>query len=730
MTDPTLPSVRDPAFAQALAFAELPPDQRRRVGDELRDWFFELCAAGSEGSPDQRARLRKVAAAVELAPGELGCIDGLSLAPHPTARHQSVRFVQLAELPEALRPRCARPSPAAPELAAVFVDPEEFSFRSFENIVPLDALLEPQLGEPMRLAKVRRCGAARSASAYLYRLHAPDSALAALTRLDTLGLYRPPFNAGSRGGERFIFHSASLAAALTQALRDALPPAWAQGFTHLNPVFRCNRFRPGDAPFTRHVDTPYYDPNQRQVSRYTLLLYLRGGATEAGPATLDIEDPAGPIELRALEAFDCVLFPQDRPHAGAPFDAGDKVFLRTELIFELQGEVVEHRQSIAALFSKACYLDGESVFAPELQRHAAARYDRAARAHWGVREAAAQSREAVEPYVHKRFRGLEFVTNGHDYYFTKKAASLRECAAVAILDLLNARVVPRPEDTTNDERLGDALGLGCFRKLCEREVFELGGETDPAEAIAARLADARACAEAPLLPSDDALLDPLFPPAETPAPELCCPFHTWPAWDATRHDETIDLYERAQGFARRRIRGAPLLALGEQLYLDLDRFVVEGDKIHVLSDTALSPVNFAACWNDETRPPNYIDTELTLEAPHLLLPPIAFAQLGELVHLSLDLFRNTWMLRARPQPVPVPRIRNLGQEDFEEVGDPSALASPWMEAAGITLSGTTPSLPTGPSPWWAYFGSDHVAEIDPEAALLRELYGDLHEAES
>ena len=52
----------------------------------------------------------------------------------------------------------------------------------------------------------------------------------------------------------------------------------------MNPVFRCNRFEPGDANFHRHRDTPYYDAARRHVSRYTVLVYLTGGTGGAARA--------------------------------------------------------------------------------------------------------------------------------------------------------------------------------------------------------------------------------------------------------------------------------------------------------------------------------------------------------------------------------------------------------------------------------------------------------------
>ena len=224
----------------------------------------------------------------------------------------------------------------------------------------------------------------------------PERLRERLLSLDASGLYAPPLNAGSRGGQRFIFHSAELAQALTRAVRGALaetldlssfvhvnimPTAQRiassvetldlSSFVHVNPVFRCNRFEPGDRPFTRHVDTPYVHAALQQVSRYTLLLYLTGGE---GQPVLDLE---GGTCLHHVEPLSVVVFDQALEHEGRPFVDGRKVFLRTELIF--QAPKVTAVPALGALFAQATYLTGESVFRPELEAHAKQAYDLAAR---------------------------------------------------------------------------------------------------------------------------------------------------------------------------------------------------------------------------------------------------------------------------------------------------------------------------------------------------------------
>ncbi|MEU5535809.1 hypothetical protein [Streptomyces sp. NPDC020362] len=662
------------------------------MSTELRDRFFALSTGSA--SEDEVARFRTEVDETDTE--ATAVIDGLAVSWHPTARFKAVRFVDAERLEEAARELFARPSKDAPHLAAVFVDPRELSFRTFENIVPLDRLFENvpldlALAEPVELAQ----------DAYAAQLHLPDDARGRIEGLDELNLYVPPLNSGSRGGERFIFHSALLADALTKALSTALPEAVLDGFSHVNPVFRCNRFDPGDANFHHHRDTPYYDAARGHVSRYTLLLYLTGGS---GESALDL---TGGTTLTDIEAFTCVVFDQRYEHEGAPYRDGRKVFLRTELIFHQPESEVAHDPGIGALFSKACYLTGESVFAPELARHADSYYNQVAAAHWsGLTAGDVPS----EPFVHKRFRGVDFVANGYDFWFAKnQGLSLTECAAITLLDYFNC-----------------TLGERAFRDACESSVIEAKG-TDwiPGFLARQRGEGSDRAAEEAVAAFDKTLL---FPDSEEPN-DACCPFHDWGNFEATRFGEIIDLNESAQTFAKAHIMPAPILMLGQDVVLDPEKFMVRGNQIHVLGKESLTPVNFAACWNSGGTPPNYIDVAAKVDAAHFLVPPIVFSETDDCCHLQFDFFRNTWMVKHEQLQVPVPRIRDIEEMDFDpddwDTQVEAAEAYPWMNAVAPSLIKESSGKGQA-APWWADESplDDELCSHLDDIAEEYEEYGD------
>ncbi len=618
-------------------------------GAAIRDQFFALwrergAASGPPDDEHEAALRRLLAASHDGAPTTR--LQGLALSHAPGGRFRQLRFIAASELDVAVRPAFARPCAALPELAAAFVDPDELSYHSFENIIGLDELFAALGPAPIHLTQLRHLAAGVLGT----RLELSAPLAARLAQLDTLGLYVRPFDP-ARGGQRFIFHSAELAGALTAALRESLPRRLQAGFVHVNPVFRCNRFEPGDPPFATHVDSPYHDRSRHHVSKHTLLIYLSAGSGDGGAALRFAAGPTIPT-IAAMTAF---VFPQQIEHEGRPYLDGRKLFLRTELIYA--DPRLEHASGVAELFARACYLGTQPGSAPELAALAHHAYDRAAAAHWrGPPEPTAEL-----PYLHKCYRGAHFVTDGHDYWFDRRTLALHECGALALLDLLNAAVDGAP-----------------FRQRCRSTV--LIRDAADRSWIAALLA-AQAPAEEPAFARLNK--QALFPEPEEPLATMDFPgspdFHDDPFpddWDATRNPRVLAVYTRARRWALRRIFAAPITALGKQLFLDPARFVVVADKLHILSSERLGPVHFAGA--SFFSPDDFVGVDVTLDALQPLVPPMSLGVEGDLLHLRCDLFRNSWMVSHRSETVPVPRVLDGRDVDTE--------ASPWLRAAGLDLA--------------------------------------------
>jgi hypothetical protein len=132
------------------------------------------------------------------------------------------------------------------------------------------------------------------------------------------------------------------------------------------------------------MDTPYYDPANCHISKYTIIIYISGG--EGTPALRIGGGKDGnegkSVILNKLQNLQCVIFDQQYEHEGSAFLHSKKVFLRSELIFK--ESKLEELREIGGLFSSAIYLTAQSTFQPELAQHAHELYERVNRAHWGT----------------------------------------------------------------------------------------------------------------------------------------------------------------------------------------------------------------------------------------------------------------------------------------------------------------------------------------------------------
>ncbi len=601
----------------------------------LRARYLELHAAGKPADEALRhdIAIRELPATTVL--------HGMPLCAWPSGRFMQLRFVLRDQLDAQVREHFAA-MPGSAYHCAAFIDPADLSYHAFENLIGLDDMFEPHVRTPLPLpelvghtpapagGKAKPGKPAKPVSVLHLRSDLPSPLAELLASLDGLDLYVEPRGVG-RGGRRFIFHAQPLADLLTAMLRRALPSAWQPGFVHVNPVFRCNRFEVDDAPFDAHLDVPFSWSARKLVSKRTLLLYLTGGR---GEPALRIGRLPG---IRTIAAGDLVLFDQHLRHEGRPFVDGPKIFLRSELVYH--DPSLQDSPDLAALFAKACYLDASSVFAPELARWAQRNYERATKARFSGR--ATQAR--AEPWLHHEFAGVHFLTNGYDAFFRAGDVSLVDAAALVVLGLLNPLI--------------DGVA---FRKLCPRT--SLVRSTSDRSWIAPYLAALPHPSEPPFTALDH---DTVFPAPEAPSTEWMemprsLDFDRFPDnWVGSRNREVIEIYRRAQRWAKRRIAKAPIHVLGKQIFVSPDRFVVQGQHIHLLGRESLGPLHFAAATFLET--PDFIGVETTIEGLHPVLPPLQFHEHEGLLHLTLDLFRNSWMRDPVGQPrvsAPIPYIRD------------------------------------------------------------------------
>ena len=180
-------------------------------------------------------------------------------------------------------------------------------------------------------------------------------------------------------------------------------------FVGCNSVFRLNKFSPGDSSFKFHFDTPFYDRDNNHLSLFTILIYLTSGSNPDG--VLRIYDGTECSIITHVEAGDVIIFNQQYPHIGNPFIEGDKVFLRSELIFEMYD--VNKDNKIADIFNQACYfqLQSNRLKSSSLQKYSSDLFNET------MRLRNSMPPEIKQKYLLVKDDKMKFITNGTFYYF-------------------------------------------------------------------------------------------------------------------------------------------------------------------------------------------------------------------------------------------------------------------------------------------------------------------------
>lgn len=665
---------RDPGAMDQ--YSNLSKAQKRLVGLGIRDLY--LATTNGLLSDEENEILTRVA---DLVDETAGCttVTGMTVSFYPCASFKVIKFIEELNLnpqDQGVLPYFAQVLDT-PKLYAVFVDPSELSFHNFENIVPLDSWVEAQTAslttELDNLTEV-----SPGSDIWTAKLRGADTEL--MKRLASLDLYAAPLNRAVRGGKRFIFHSAHLSKALTSAVAESgLITRLANGkyassdFAFTNYVFRCNSFAPGDTKFATHRDTPYYDAARSQVSKYTLLIYLTSGRNAEG--LLSVQNTT----FREIEEFTCVIFDQQYEHEGRAFADTEKVFLRTELVFN-DPDLSQGHHQIASLFSEACYMTGQSAFHEELERYAHESFERANSLHWGIES----TNPKAQVYLYKQYHETRFLTNGYNYWFAqpKASSSLVDCATVAILDYFNCK-----------------LGTTPFRAMC-RSTMVRDSITSTAEAfrcMSSREATPQEEEEflsSPLRHLTEEMAESLFknspdgPFTRRPKPpwedededededkdedvnEGCCPWHAWTTFNAWNSPDVRKEYRICCKYTRKKLFGAPIMLLGQELVLNEKHVKAVGNKIMILAPDGkeMPRFNFAACWGDSDLGPEiFVDVDQQIPAPKLLIPPVVYHEYPGLgYHFVVDFFRNDWMIKVDDRhTILVPVITN----DLGEVGE-------------------------------------------------------------
>eukprot|EP00455_Lapot_gusevi_P031248 TRINITY_DN3380_c0_g1_i1.p1 TRINITY_DN3380_c0_g1~~TRINITY_DN3380_c0_g1_i1.p1 ORF type:complete len:740 (+),score=106.26 TRINITY_DN3380_c0_g1_i1:115-2334(+) len=600
-------------------------------------------------------------------------IRGMPISPHRTLHHTWPRLFKPDLLDEAHQ-HVLFTQRSNGEFLLGYADPRDISYHNYECILSLDHVFQHA---ELSIHNVQ----AHGDKIYTFELDR-GPAFEALCSLDQKELYLPVANDDQRGGSRFIFSAAPLSHALSRVLADALPCCHSDsGFSHVNTVFRYNKFRPNDTKFSSHFDVHYVNKAECLVSKYTLLLYLSPGRADSDPIL-----KIGEFELRNVDKPMGVIFDQALEHEGRPFLEADKIFVRSELIFRDPAIFETENPQLAKLFNIACYSARESLSTPAFRSYTSHLFNQLTQArYFGL------SPPPPVLYHLKTLQGVVrnfyFITNGHDYYLphvddqgtvvfepdrplvrrqpaTKadRDVPLRLAVLMILLDYFGGQVVKKVEEGESKTEAG-ALEYKAEppRQACPKTNWRI--QTIHSAS------------------SLDQLTDPYdrwggqFFGQSLTSLDLAYARH-FAAEHAT--EELYPEYERA-------LRECDVLVMDQQVHVDFEDFDIEDvwEEEHEnergikqrsgvirFRKGLRSVINFAGCDCSKLVYTPRPSESCTLTGYNF--PPIHFQSEGHLLHLSIDMFRNGFVVQrdfnpaggSVSVPVQVGKCRHCSREFF------------------------------------------------------------------
>ena len=410
-------------------YSQLLPEEKHFFLIGVRDLFVGL--SRNMLSEDEQELLKRVVDLIdpEEDDDDIICKEILNMrvTPYPTRSHKLVRFIPAASVLSGniLIDECFLMNNL--DMVIGFVDPCELSYHNFENIVNLDPLFRDS--EQFKIETV--CELPNSDILTFNLIDGSN----VLKSLDKYNLYVQPLNKLSRGGQRFIFSSQILSKNLTDCLKKYMDKTEVINpkFRFVNWVFRYNKFKPKDRKFTCHYDSPYHDPTKKHYSRYTMLLYLTSGSADP---VLSFEDGTQRMEtINTHGHIKGIIFDQKYKHEGKSFVDGDKIFLRTELVYEYEPCEYESDNQVAKIFNQACYMTKQSLFTSEVEKFADNAFNQAAEARLSHKK----SFKDQSVLLYKKYEQKKFITNGYDYWFQPEI-SLQDAFGLALCDYFNCRL--------------------------------------------------------------------------------------------------------------------------------------------------------------------------------------------------------------------------------------------------------------------------------------------------
>ncbi|EWS74592.1 hypothetical protein TTHERM_000675819 (macronuclear) [Tetrahymena thermophila SB210] len=340
-------------------------------------------------------------------------LQNIEVSPFPTESRKVMKYIETSLLQQFLDKNNFI---EINNYSVIFVNIDDLSYHNFENILNLDHLFG-HVEFKLKSSKI----VTDKIQTFIIQGSTEN-----LLLLDKLNYYTQPLNATQRGGKRLIFHSNQLSYCLTEMINRSNFFDKKQ-FMKVNNVFRLNNFAPGDKKFKSHYDTPFADKSLGLYSKYTMLIYLTGNKeAQNKQPPLAFEN----ISFKKISENSCIIFDQQLQHEGNAYFDNNKIFIRTELIYKMDG--LNYNEKVAQMFNMACYMTKEI----DQQQYSADLFNKCVKMRYNIPD---EKEELKKVYLLKRNLDITYVTDGN-YYWFPLYVPLKLIGTLIVLDYFSGKV--------------------------------------------------------------------------------------------------------------------------------------------------------------------------------------------------------------------------------------------------------------------------------------------------
>ncbi|KAL4494437.1 hypothetical protein ABPG72_019847 [Tetrahymena utriculariae] len=332
--------------------------------------------------------------------------------------------------------------------SVIFVSLDDLSYHNFENILNLDYIFDDA---KFKLETNKLIDS--KVQTFLIQ-----GATDTLLSLDKLNYYTLPLNTSQRGGKRLIFHSNQLSFSLTKMINES-DFFDKKNFRQVNTVFRLNNFAPGDKKFKSHYDTPFADMSKGLYSKYTMLIYLTGNKNiQNQQPPLQIED----IFFDQIKENSCIIFDQQFKHEGNAYLDNNKIFIRTELIYKMDG--LAYDEKVAEMFNMACYMTKEIG----QQQYSADLFNQCVKMRYNIQDI---NQDIKRVYLLKRNLEILYTTDGNNYWFPPNIP-LQLIGTLIVLDYFNGKIYGIKNINIHSKPIKNVDQSKCQQEI-DKSIFDL-----------------------------------------------------------------------------------------------------------------------------------------------------------------------------------------------------------------------------------------------------------------